>query len=766
MKKKNYFFLILLFIGITTAANAQIIWAQIGLDIDGEAASDFSGNSVSLSSDGSTVAIGAPYNVGNGLEAGHVRIYQNIAGTWTQIGADIDAEASGNWFGMSVSSSSDGSVVAIGAPLNSGNGYYSGHVRIYQNNAGTWTQIGADIDGEADDFSGNSVSLSSDGSTVAIGATGNDGNGTDAGTVRIYQNIAGTWTQIGADINGEAEDDNSGSSVSLSSDGSTVAIGAPYNDGNGTNAGNVRIYHNNAGTWTQIGVSIYGEFVSDHFGKSVSLNSDGSTVAIGAPDNNGNDTDAGHVRIYHNNAGTWTQIGADIDGEAVSDNSGISVSLSSDGSLVAIGALFNDGNGSNAGHVRIYQNNAGTWTQMGADIDGEAESDFSGNSVSLSSDGSVAAIGAYGNDENGLSSGHVRVYNLLILPSITSQPANQTDICSGAEAVFSVTGENIDTYQWQVSTDGGDTWSDLSDNATYTGVTTNTLTVTSDIGLNNYKYHCYVINNNGNTTSDAAILTFETEDPVITSTHNDRNIDADASCEASLPDYTSEVTATDNCTASNSLTVTQSPTAETTISGATNQVTLTVTDGAGNNVETNFNVAVVDNTDPTIECVSNQAVNADDATNTYIVKSTEFDPVNANDNCNYTFLNNINSLETLAGVILPLGNTIISWIITDEADNSVFCNFLVTVNAYVGIETLHQNGISIYPNPTNGIINFEFAENYIQQIKVTDITGKTIIEKTAKQQNEIIDLSGFESGIYIISIQTDKEVLTIRIVKR
>ena len=54
-----------------------------------------------------------------------------------------------------------------------------------------------------------------------------------------------------------------------------------------------------------------------------------------------------------------------------------SVSLSSDGTTVAIGALYNDGNGSNSGHVRIYAWNSATsaWEQQGADIDGEAADD-------------------------------------------------------------------------------------------------------------------------------------------------------------------------------------------------------------------------------------------------------------------------------------------------------------------------------------------------------------------------------------------------------
>jgi hypothetical protein len=80
-----------------------------------------------------------------------------------------------------------------------------------------------------------------------------------------------------------------------------------------------------------------------------------------------------------------------------------SVSLSSDGTTVAIGARYNDGNGSGSGHVRIYAWNSATsaWEQQGADIDGEAANDWSGNSVSLSSDGTTVAIGAHGNDGNG-----------------------------------------------------------------------------------------------------------------------------------------------------------------------------------------------------------------------------------------------------------------------------------------------------------------------------------------------------------------------------
>ena len=89
-----------------------------------------------------------------------------------------------------------------------------------------------------------------------------------------------------------------------------------------------------------------------------------------------------------------TQVGSDIDGEAAGDNSGWSVSMNSAGDRVAIGAHLNDGTGTNAGHVRVYEYSNSSWTQLGSDIDGEAAGDCSGNSVSMNSAGDRVAIGA------------------------------------------------------------------------------------------------------------------------------------------------------------------------------------------------------------------------------------------------------------------------------------------------------------------------------------------------------------------------------------
>jgi hypothetical protein len=119
-------------------------------------------------------------------------------------------------------------------------------------NTGSWIQIGQDIiqigqdiNGEANgDTFGSSVSLSDDGKTLAVGVRGADVNGAASGHVKVYQmdgSVSG-WMQLGDDINGEAAYDNSGWSVSLSADGNTVAIGSPNNGDNGDASGHVRVF--------------------------------------------------------------------------------------------------------------------------------------------------------------------------------------------------------------------------------------------------------------------------------------------------------------------------------------------------------------------------------------------------------------------------------------------------------------------------------------------------------------------------------------------
>ena len=275
----------------------------------------------------------------------------------------------------------------------------------------SWKQLGNKIIGEpSNGGSGVSVSLSADGTIVAIGADYNDAGGTDKGHVRVHEYNGSFWTQLGSDIDGEADYDYSGHSVSLSADGTIVAIGA---DGNNSTRGHARVYKYNGSDWAQLGSDIDGEAANDWSGWSLSLSSDGTIVAIGAYENDGNGTGSGHVRVHEYNGSAWVQLGSDIDGEAAGDESGGSVSLSNDGKIVAIGAYKN--NNYYRGHIRVYKYNGSAWVQLGSDIDGGINDagdsgDRTGFSVSLSGNGYVVADGQYGDGIFTYTTGRVRVF--------------------------------------------------------------------------------------------------------------------------------------------------------------------------------------------------------------------------------------------------------------------------------------------------------------------------------------------------------------------
>jgi hypothetical protein len=384
-------------------------WIQQGNDIDGEAINDQSGYSISLNTDGTIVAIGSPFNVEAVINSGQVRVFQNQSDNWVQIGDNINGNSPSSISGFSVSLNADGTIVAIGAPDYTESGLFEvGQVRIFQNQSGNWVQMGNPIIGEAfSDHSGFSISLNNSGSILAIGAPDNEAeDGGNFGHVRVYEFQTNNWIQIGSDIDGEAPEDNSGFSVSINQDGSIVAIGAPNNNDAAMGAGHVRIYRNESNIWTQIGNDIDGEAINDKFGSALSLNDQGTIIGIGAIDHNG----IGHVKVYENQSDAWVQIGNNINGEAIGDKFGISVSLNAVGDIVAVGARDNSDFTLEAGQVRVYKNESGDWQQINDDINGETLQDRSGISVSLNNEGSIVAIGAYLNDDNGSNAGHVRVF--------------------------------------------------------------------------------------------------------------------------------------------------------------------------------------------------------------------------------------------------------------------------------------------------------------------------------------------------------------------
>ena len=378
--------------------------------------------------------------------AGHVRVYQQSSGSWSQIGSDIDGIVENDFTGTSVSLSNDGTTVAVGVIGHSGTGLTgNGCVRVYKNQSGNWTKIGSDIEGDStNDNFGTSVAISQNGSIVVIGAVNYQGG--NNGYAKVYQNQSGTWTQLGSTIVGDGSTDRLGNSVSISLDGTIIAIGVKeHNSGRGQ----VKIYQNNANVWTQLGNSILGTNADDNLGHSVSLSGNGQIIAIGAHNGDINQTNSGHVSVYQYVSGTtsWDKLGNDMVGYESNGQLGNAVALSSDGSTVIVGSSNSDASGTDSGLVKVFKYIDEYWLQVGRKVIGQNSGDKLGFSVTINTDGSIIGVGATGFDSNDGSVSAYQIQNAYI----------DSEVGIGHTLAYSTdgvnwTGLNADTFSAEVNT--------------------------------------------------------------------------------------------------------------------------------------------------------------------------------------------------------------------------------------------------------------------------------------------------------------------------
>ena len=346
-------------------------WVQRGTDIIGVTNSQ-TGDSVSLSSDGTTMVVGQP-----GDEM--VKIY-----TWSTSSNDwvLTKDITGFIYfqsGTSVSVSGDGNVVVFGSPPP---GTYDGKVSVYENDGGTWTStvIIPDRITDVGKF-GWSVDLSIDGNRLIVGET-TDYN--ENSYVYVYERgVGGTWSQLGQAITSTG-DVELGYSVSISGDGSIISASA-ISDGNGK----VYVYELVSGNWVQKGQTLEGSHVGESFGFSIDLSSDGDVLVVGSPFNNTNGYDSGQVKVYNWNTSSWVQKGFDINGFLISGSFGNNVAITDDGDTIIAGSLAVNGQT----QTRVLKWTGTIWSEYGYKILDELLQGISCSSVTISFDGTVIAVG-------------------------------------------------------------------------------------------------------------------------------------------------------------------------------------------------------------------------------------------------------------------------------------------------------------------------------------------------------------------------------------
>ena len=463
-------------------------WGRLGSSINGSQANGQVGWQTGISGDGNIVFFSAPYSTRSNCVSGcgSLTIKEWDGNDWIKKpnpgGGMVGAGNNSENFGRAAAISNDGQTFVGGSWVANPK---TGYIYIYK--VGSFHQIwnpsafslqkSISGTGTRDKF-GYSVAINDDGTVVASGAIGDNGNtgssNNKKGLVRVYKKDGNNWPQLGADIVGIANGDIFGSSIDLNGDGTILAVGATGHDGA---KGHVRVYKLNGNSWDLMGSDLDGVAANDGFGYSVSLSKDGNILAVGSK---AHDNDKGHTRVFKWNGSAWAQMGADIDGQAAGDESGYSVSLNADGTKLAIGAPEAN---TAKGEVRVFQWNGSAWVLFVSDIEDAVSGAKFGNSVQLNDLGNRVAIGNF--QWNG-AKGSVQVWGIA-LPTVTLSvnpvSIGENGVVSTVTATLSSTLANNVTVGLATSgtaTGGGVDYNLASTTITIpAGQTTGTTTVTS-----------------------------------------------------------------------------------------------------------------------------------------------------------------------------------------------------------------------------------------------------------------------------------------------
>ena len=384
----------------------------------------------------------------------------------------------GTLLGDSVAISGDGNTIAVGAPQESSgakgiNGnqndnsvYAAGAVYVFtRGGTAGWTQqayVKASNPTEAAEF-GHIVVLSADGNTMAVsayfepsatkGINGNQANKAipQAGAVYVFTRTGARWAQqayIKASNTGEAgvgdefgDGDQFGFALSISDDGNTIAVGANAEDSNATgingnqadnsmiSAGAVYVFARTGAIWAQQAyVKPTNTFGNTQFGYSVALSADGNTLVASSYDEGGisrlvngpqsrGRNGSGALYVFGRTAGKWTQ-DAYLKAENAegNDSLGVAVAVSDDGSTILTGSLDEDclatgvnptgcgddaASDTSAGAAYVFVKNNDEWKQQAfLKASNAGKNDWFGSRIALSGDGSTIAIPAQLEDSN------------------------------------------------------------------------------------------------------------------------------------------------------------------------------------------------------------------------------------------------------------------------------------------------------------------------------------------------------------------------------
>ncbi|MCB9336589.1 MAG: FG-GAP repeat protein [Lewinellaceae bacterium] len=360
---------------------------------------DFFGGSLAISGD--YAIIGAFLDDDNGDKSGSAYIFVRSGTSWVEQAKLTASDGAANdYFGQSVSISGDYAIVS--AYQDDDDGSDSGSAYIFIRSGNNWSEQAklTASDADAGDLFGISVSISGD--YAVIGAYLDDDGGTDSGSAYVFVRSGTSWTEQAklSASDGDA-DDAFGFSVSISGD---YVIAGAYLDDNSTNSGSAYVFARSGTTWSEQAklTSSDGAF-GDNFGESVAISGDFAAISASYDDDNG--MDSGSAYVFARSGTTWTEQAklTSSDGNP-GDLFGLRLSISQD--YIVLGAHRDSDNMLQAGSAYVFVRSGTNWSERVkfTACDGEIN-DFFGFNTAVSGD--YIIISANGDDDNGTNSGSV-----------------------------------------------------------------------------------------------------------------------------------------------------------------------------------------------------------------------------------------------------------------------------------------------------------------------------------------------------------------------
>ncbi|MBX7192641.1 MAG: hypothetical protein K1X94_11315 [Sandaracinaceae bacterium] len=341
-----------------------------------------------------------------------------LLSTETALPASLDAP--GRHFGRALSTSRDGAIVVVGAPDDGAAAVQGGAAHVFERTGASLVETAILRTSSPVDLArlGMHVSVSADGTRIAVGAPG--AGPLQSGAVLVFAHVGGSWIEEATLVPSEARDSDDVGPVALDGTGTRLLVGAPdASSGACTGCGAAYVFVRSGSSWSEEAtLRAPSPAPFEKMGWAVALSDDGTTAFVGIPREDTFATDAGGVLAFTRSGAAWSlETLLSHTDAAPNDFCGLAVATDPSGRRVAIGCPNDDtARGINAGSVRVFVRGAAAWDSgRTLSLASAADDDLLGFSVTVSSDGHRVVAGAPGDEVDGIASaGTVHLFDLVV----------------------------------------------------------------------------------------------------------------------------------------------------------------------------------------------------------------------------------------------------------------------------------------------------------------------------------------------------------------